>query len=142
VDEIRIIVEEATRLGKSVTAHCLATESVRRGVAADLLMIEHAAFFRSSQLSGTIGFIADDGFDYRPEIVEDIVNKQIPVSQSIIGWHRHSYHQAVNYSPEEQALLDVQLGQRRDHLHDMRTRGVRFLAGSDGWTDIPREYFA
>jgi imidazolonepropionase-like amidohydrolase len=142
VEELRTIVEEATRLGKPATAHCLATESVRRGVAAGLPMIEHAAFFRGSEEAGTIGFVARDGFDYRPEIAVEIAERAIPVSQAIIGWHRALRHSPERYAAEERALLEDELATRRDHLQDMRRRGVRFLAGSDGMDDIPREYFA
>ena len=39
-------------------------------------------------------------------------------------------------------MLEGELANRRDHLQDMRVRGVRFLAGSDGMADIPRDYFA
>jgi imidazolonepropionase-like amidohydrolase len=142
VEELGVIVEEARRLGKSATAHCLATESVGRAVAADLPMIEHAAFFRGSDELGTIGFVARDGFDYRPEIAARIAEREIPVSQAIIGWHRALHHSPERFTASERELLESELADRRAHLRDMRARGVRFLAGSDGWDDIPREFFA
>jgi imidazolonepropionase-like amidohydrolase len=142
VEELATIVEEAARLGKSATAHCLATESVRRAVAAELPMIEHAAYFRGSTETGTIGFISANGFDYRPDVAEQIAARGIPVSQAIIGWHRGLHHSADRFAPEERALLEAELEHRRAHLQDMRARGIRFLAGSDGMDDIPRDYFA
>lgn len=140
--ELRVIVEEARRLGKPATAHCLAAESVALGVEAGLPMIEHAAFFRSSEQSGTIDFVTSDGFDYRPEVVDRIVAAGTPVSQAIIGWHRALHHSPERYGPAELALLQAELERRRAHLHDMHARGVRFLAGSDGMHGIAREYFA
>ncbi len=140
--ELRIINQEAARLGKMMTAHCLATESVRRGAEAGLPMIEHAAFFRDSAGAGTVDFIAENGFDYQPEITEEIVRNDIPVSQAIIGWHRSLHHSPERFEPDQRAMLESELEDRRAHLHDMRQRGVRFLAGSDGMGDIPREYFA
>jgi imidazolonepropionase-like amidohydrolase len=142
VEELRAIVEEATRLGKSATAHCLATASVEYAVEARLPMIEHANFFRSSEEMGSIDFVVENGFDYRPDVVDDIVRLEIPVSQPITGWHRQLYHSADKMDPNERALLETELEARRANLNDMRERGVRFLAGSDGWLDIPKEYFA
>jgi imidazolonepropionase-like amidohydrolase len=142
LDELQTILAEATRLGKPATAHCLATSSVALGVAAGLPMIEHAAFFRDSADAGTIEFIAADGFDYRPEVASQIAEAGIPVSQSIIGWHRALHHSPESFSEEERATLEAELAHRREHLRDMRRRGVRFLAGSDGMADIPRDYFA
>jgi imidazolonepropionase-like amidohydrolase len=142
VEELRAIVEEARRLGKPATAHCLATESVERAVTAGLPMIEHAAFFRGSEETGTIGFVARAGFDYQPEIAAQIAERGIPVSQAIIGWHRALHHSPERFATGERDLLDAELEDRRSHLRDMRARGIRFLAGSDGWDDIPREYFA
>lgn len=41
VDEMRVVVEEAHRLGRRVAAHALNTESIRRAVAAGVDTIEH-----------------------------------------------------------------------------------------------------
>jgi imidazolonepropionase-like amidohydrolase len=111
-------------------------------VAAGLPMIEHAAFFRDSADAGTIEFITADGFDYRPEVAAKIADAGIPVSQSIIGWHRALHHSPDSFTKEQRATLEAELAHRREHLQDMRQRGVRFLAGSDGMADIPRDYFA
>lgn len=47
VDALKIIVEEAHRVGKRVAAHCHGTEGIRRAVAAGVDTLEHCSFVGS-----------------------------------------------------------------------------------------------
>lgn len=56
-DEIRAIVDEATRMGKYVAAHCHPTESIRRSVELGVRSIEHASIIDDD----TAAFVAARG---------------------------------------------------------------------------------
>lgn len=141
VAELRAIVEEAHRLGTYATAHTLATASIAAALDAGLPMIEHAGFFRDSDACGT-EFYASDGFQYAPELADRLVAAGTWVSQVVIGWHRALYYRADTLPADRRAMLEQELPRRADVLQDLRRRGVRFVAGSDGMVNIAAEYFA
>jgi len=141
VVELQAIVEEAHRLGTYATAHTLATASIAAALDAGLPMIEHAGFFRDSDSCGT-DFYASDGFQYEPALVDRLVASGTWVSQVIIGWHRALYYRPDSLPANRLAIVEGERARRAEVLQDMRQRGVKFIAGSDGMVNIAAEYFA
>jgi imidazolonepropionase-like amidohydrolase len=138
VEELRAILEEGDRLGKPVTAHMLAVEGIRNGLDAGLRMIEHASFFSPQ---GT-DFYARDMFAYEPALVDRMADQEMWVSQALSGWERALHHRPHTLAPELREYLPAQWQRRAGYLRDMRERGVRFIAGSDGFSGLEHEYRA
>lgn len=127
--EFAAIVNEAHRLGRKVTAHCLCADSTRNAIAVGVDQVEHA------------GFICDarGNQNYEPEIADDLAKAGIPVTGTLaVGGAVIATLQArQDRTPDESALLtrwkrmlDQNLQQFR-HLHQA---GVQFVAGTDaGW---------
>ena len=71
VPELRAVVDEAHRNGLPVTAHAHATESIADALAAGVDGIEHVSFW------------SEDGVDDRPDLVAEIVSRQVVVGATV-----------------------------------------------------------
>jgi imidazolonepropionase-like amidohydrolase len=71
VDDLRVLVDEAHRLGLPVTAHAHAAGSVRDAVDAGVDGIEHASF------------VTETGFAPEPSTVADLVSRRTPVCPTL-----------------------------------------------------------
>jgi len=115
-DVLRVIVEEAHRVGKKVAAHAHAAEGIRRAVDAGVDSIEHCSFQNRS-----------GGFDLDDTLVARIVDAGIHVSPT------------VNFR------LPELLGMMPDPyfpVGDLYRRGVQIIAGTDaGIDDTPHHGF-
>jgi imidazolonepropionase-like amidohydrolase len=118
--ELSVIVETAHDLGRKVSMHCIATESINRAIAAGTDLIEHAMFY---------------GLDIVPRIDEPVAQRladsQIPVTPTT---------QVARDLLELRSPLDdlAAWEQRRtiglEIVARLREMGVPMLAGSDaGW---------
>ncbi|HEY2596698.1 MAG TPA: amidohydrolase family protein [Chloroflexota bacterium] len=125
VDEIRAAVQEAHRVNKLTTAHCLAAESLANAVDAGIDQVEH------------INFIQPDGsrrFDR--EVADRIVQRNIYVSPTIqTGYHeleRLSSRSDLN-EPEQRQLddLNYKLETKLDFVRRFHEMGARIVAGTD-----------
>lgn len=115
-DVLRVIVEEAHRVGKKVAAHAHAAEGIRRAVDAGVDSIEHCSFQNRS-----------GGFELDDTLVDRIVDAGIHVSPT------------VNFR------LPELLGMMPDPyfpIGDLYRRGVQIIAGTDaGIDDTPHHGF-
>jgi imidazolonepropionase-like amidohydrolase len=126
-EELSAIVREARRLGgRRVAAHCHATEGIIRAVDAGITTIEHCSWLH-----------AEDGRDFRPEVVQRMVDRGTYVVLTM-----GSERAAVK--PESE-LTEAQKANVRgwgEHL-DLQRRtvqgGVRFIAASDA--GVARTFF-
>lgn len=73
VDEMRVIVDEAHRLGTPVTAHAHGVEGIRHALAGGVDMLEHCSFQ------------TPNGSEPVAEVISDIVTKKTIVSPTIVG---------------------------------------------------------
>jgi len=73
IDEMKAIVEEAHRLGTSVTAHAHGVEGIRHALAGGVDMIEHCTFQTES------------GSEPIPEVIAEIISSQTIVSPTLTG---------------------------------------------------------
>jgi imidazolonepropionase-like amidohydrolase len=118
--ELTAIVETAHDLGRTVTMHCIATESIERAIDAGADFIEHAMFFDR-----------DLEPRYDPRIAERLAESGITVTPTL-----QVNRDLVDLLPED-AERDQWLIRQESHrtmtarLHEL---GVPLLAGSDaGW---------
>jgi imidazolonepropionase-like amidohydrolase len=115
--ELKIVVDEAAEAGLRVAVHAHGVEGIANAVAAGVHTIEHCSW------------ATKDGFDLRPELAAEIVEKDIFVCIGASpGWRR--LPQA--FGEERAAKL---FGQARW----MAENGVRLIAGTDA--GVPRAVF-
>lgn len=131
--ELAAIVDEAHRLDRRVTAHCLCAQAIRSAVLAGVDQLEHA------------GFIVDEAgnqrFDRR--VAEEVAGANVPVTSTLAvgGYVVRTMQELPDRTPAEQELLDrwnVMLDDNLSQFRQMREAGVRFVAGTDaGWRYTP-----
>lgn len=127
-EELRVIVETSHDLGRKVSMHCIATESIDRAVAAGADMIEHASFYGRDLVPR---------FD--PAVAERLAAAGTPVTPTL--------QVARDLVDLESPTDDLALwSERRDVGLEIAARlrelGVPLLAGSDaGWRATPFDTF-
>lgn len=134
-EELAAIADEAHRLGRKVTAHCLCAASSEAAVDAGIDQIEHA------------GFIADRAGRqvFVPATAEKIARAGVPVTSTLAvgGYVVQVMAAKATRTPAEQALLDrwrSMLDENLGQFRRMHELGVRFVAGTDaGWRFTPIE---
>jgi imidazolonepropionase-like amidohydrolase len=129
-DEMRVIVEEARRLGKRVAAHAHGLAGIRNSVAAGVDTIEHCSW------------AAETGENFDEEVAADIVDKKIFVCATTnvhLLRPRQGRRVSLGGHPVPADLLE----RRRARLGRMRQMGVRLVAGTDaGITLVPHDAYA
>jgi imidazolonepropionase-like amidohydrolase len=124
-----LIIEEAGRLGVHVAVHSLSTEGIAEVAEARPCTVEHLSFYKNS----------DGDIEYDGAMVDRLVERGIPGSQVIVGWHRRAHGAIGRLRDDLEAATLKQLEDRIEVLQDMRSRGLRFIAGSDA--GMPRTWF-
>jgi imidazolonepropionase-like amidohydrolase len=124
-----LIIAEAGRLGVHVAVHSLSTEGIAEVAEARPRTVEHLSFYKNS--GGEI--------EYDGALVDRLVERGIPGSQVIVGWHRRAHGPRGRRRDDLDPATLKQLEDRIAVLRDMRTRGLRFIAGSDA--GMPRTSF-
>ncbi len=127
--QIHAIVEEATRLGLDVAAHCHGTESVAYAAAARVRTIEHCSFLTPA------------GLVYDEEVARAVVAAGCFVCPTIAIGERA----APTLPPDHPLRLGKERtgGQRLANLRRLHAAGARLISGSDaGVTLTPFEDFA
>jgi imidazolonepropionase-like amidohydrolase len=127
-EELRVIVEAAHDLGRTVAMHCIATASIDRAVAAGADMIEHAMFYG-----------ADGMPRYDEAVAERLAAARIPVTPTL-----QVARDVVDLrSPwDDLAVWDERLTIGLEIVSRLRELGVPLLAGSDaGWRATAFETF-
>lgn len=132
-EELLALADEAHRLGRKITVHCLCAESIDYAIDAGVDQIEHAGFIVDGQ--------GNQRFD--PKVAEKLARSGIPVTSTLAvgGAVVNTMTAKATRTPAEEALLtrwirmlDENLKQFR-RMHEM---GVKFVAGTDaGWRFTP-----
>jgi imidazolonepropionase-like amidohydrolase len=131
--EMNAIVDEAHRMGRKVTAHCLNARAIEIAVEAGVDQLEHAGFL--------IDEAANQKFD--PAVAEKIANAGVAVTSTLaVGEYAV---EAMRAKPEltkaEQEFLDHWSMMIEDNLNtftQLHEAGVRIVAGTDaGWRFTP-----
>jgi imidazolonepropionase-like amidohydrolase len=128
-EELAALVDEAHRLGRKITAHCLCAEATDWVVEAGFDGIEHA------------GFLVDRSGRqvYVPETAERVAKAGIICTSTLAvgGFMLQALKAIERRTPEEQAALDRWLRMFDENLaqfRKMREAGVTWVAGTDaGW---------
>ncbi|WP_460447859.1 amidohydrolase family protein [Alsobacter sp. SYSU BS001988] len=132
-EEMAALADEAHRLDRKITVHCLCAESTDYAIAAGVDQIEHA------------GFIADAKGNqrYDPAVVDRLARSGIPVTSTLAvgGSVLRTMRAKAKRTPDEEALLTrwiKMFDENLLHFRKMREAGVRFVAGTDaGWRFTP-----
>lgn len=127
--QLRAVVEEATRLGLDVAAHCHGTSSVAYAAAAGVRTIEHCSF------------LTPEGLIYDEEVARAVVEAGCYVCPTIAIGERA----APGLAPDHPLRLAKERtgGQRVENLRRLHAAGARLISGSDaGVTLTPFEDFA
>lgn len=128
-EELRVLADEAHRLGKAITAHCLCAEATAMVVDAGFDGIEHG------------GFITDRAGHQRfvPAVAEKVARAGTPVCSTLAvgGFMLRALKAMEHRGPAEQAALERWLrmaDENQRHFGLMRDAGVTWVAGTDaGW---------
>ena len=116
VDDLRVVVDEAHRLGLPVTAHAHSVASVRDAIDAGVDAIEHASF------------VTERGFAPEPAVVADLVARRVPVCPTL---------GIVPGATPPQAVLDLMRRtgmtpeNRAAMFADLHHAGVVLVSGAD-----------
>jgi imidazolonepropionase-like amidohydrolase len=131
--ELAAIVDEAHRLARKVTVHCLSGAAIADAVDAGADQIEHASFFVDG----------DGRQEYDPAVVEKMAESQIAVTATLAVRAYAVRGNAARAAESEQyaaardrwkMMSEAQIRQ----FGQMHDAGVRFVAGSDaGWLHTP-----
>jgi len=131
-EELTAMADEAHRLGRKITAHCLCAAATEMVVEAGFDQIEHGGFLVSP----------DGRQEFVPKTAEKVARARVPVTSTLaVGGFmlkvlREKQKQGP-LSPEDQRVLDRWLRMFDDNLSQfrrMRDAGVTWIAGTDaGW---------
>jgi imidazolonepropionase-like amidohydrolase len=132
-EEMMALADEAHRLGRKITVHCLCAASIDYAVDAGVDQIEHAGFLVDR--SGRQEFV--------PAVADKLARSGIPVTGTLaVGGAVVNVMQAKETrTPDEEALLTrwlKMLDDNLDQFRKLREAGVAFVAGTDaGWRFTP-----
>jgi imidazolonepropionase-like amidohydrolase len=132
-EEMMALADEAHRLDRKITVHCLCAESIDYAVDAGVDQIEHAGFLVDR--SGRQEFV--------PAVAEKLARSGIPVTGTLaVGGAVVQVMEAKEErTPEEEALLTrwrKMLDDNLSQFRKLREAGVPFVAGTDaGWRFTP-----
>ncbi|MGA8014951.1 MAG: amidohydrolase family protein [Candidatus Dormiibacterota bacterium] len=112
--------------GMIITAHCHATEAIRRSIAAGIPCIEHASFVEPSGHS-----------EFDAEVANQLRATGTVVSPTVASGLRAAQlfrRQGRPYHPDDVGAIE-RLEARRSIAGELYTLGVTIIAGSDAGTD-------
>jgi imidazolonepropionase-like amidohydrolase len=131
-EELTALADEAHRLGRKITAHCLCAAATELVVEAGFDQIEHGGFLVSP----------DGRQEFVPKTAEKVARAGVPVTSTLaVGGFMlkvlREKQKNEPLSPEDQCALDRWLRMFDDNLSQfrrMREAGVTWIAGTDaGW---------
>jgi imidazolonepropionase-like amidohydrolase len=132
-EELVAIVDEAHRLDRKVTAHCLCAEAISIAVDAGVDQLEHAGFIVDPE--------GNQKFD--PAVAEKVAAAGVAVTTTLAvgGYAVKEMRAKSELTAAEQSFHDDWSKMLEDNLHQfgqMHEAGVKFVAGTDaGWRFTP-----
>ena len=131
--EMRAIVDEAHRMGRKVTAHCLNAQAIEIAVDAGVDQLEHA------------GFIVDEAGNQKfdPAVADKVAKAGVAVTSTLAvgGYAVEVMRAKPELTRAEQEFLDHWSMMLEDNLNtftQLHEAGVRIVAGTDaGWRFTP-----
>ncbi|MFZ0214427.1 MAG: amidohydrolase family protein [Candidatus Dormiibacterota bacterium] len=131
--ELAAVADEAHRLGRRVTVHCLCAASIDHAIDAGVDQIEHAGFI--------VDAAGKQQFD--PVVAEKLAKAAIPVTSTLaVGEYILATMRATERLTEDETrYVDRWERMREDNVHQLQSLqrlGVQFVAGTDaGWRLTP-----
>ena len=135
LEELRAIADEAHRLDRKATAHCLCGKAIEWVTEAGFDQIEHGWFLVD----------AEGHQEFDPKVAEKVARAGIPVTGTLAvgGSVLKVLRAKAHRTPLEQRALDRWLSMFdviMDVFHRMHAAGVTYVAGTDaGWRYTPME---
>jgi imidazolonepropionase-like amidohydrolase len=131
--EMNAIVDEAHRMGRKVTAHCLNARAIEIAVDAGVDQLEHA------------GFIVDEAGNQKfdPAVAEKVANAGVAVTSTLAvgGYAVEAMRAKPELTRDEKEFLDhwsMMLDDNLNTFTQLHEAGVRIVAGTDaGWRFTP-----
>jgi imidazolonepropionase-like amidohydrolase len=131
--EMAAIVDEAHRLGRKVTAHCLNARSIEIAVEAGVDQLEH------------VGFLVDAAGhqEFDPAVAEKIAEAGVAATSTLAvgGYAVETMKARAELTPQEREFLNHWSMMLEDNLNtfaQLHKAGVRIVAGTDaGWRFTP-----
>lgn len=121
-EELQAIADEAHRLGRKVTAHCLCAEAMREAVQAGIDQIEHGYFYTSA-----------DGQTFDEKTADLLASRGVPVTPTLSVAYLEAKARAGDGNDRWKYMADVGFANAQGLL---RT-GVELVAGTDaGWRHV------
>lgn len=120
LSEMRVITETAHSLGRKVSAHCIALESIVNAIEAGVDLMEHGSFYGTDLIP-----------HFDPRVAESLATSNIPVTPTL-----QVNRDLVDLLPAgpERALWERRQQTQREIVRALNELGVPLLAGSDaGW---------
>lgn len=120
LSEMRVITETAHSLGRKVSAHCIALESIVNAIEAGVDLMEHGSFYGTDLIP-----------HFDPHVAERLAKSNIPVTPTL-----QVNRDLVDLLPEgpERALWERRQQTQREIVRALNELGIPLLAGSDaGW---------
>lgn len=127
--ELAVLVEEAHRADRKITAHCLCAQSILDVIEAGFDQIEHAGFITDGKGNQT----------YDPAVAETLAKSGIPVTSTLAvgGAIMREKEAKASFTPTEEAFFTRWTkthATNLDQFRKLRAAGVNFVAGTDaGW---------
>jgi imidazolonepropionase-like amidohydrolase len=127
--ELAVLVEEAHRHDRKITAHCLCAQSILDVIEAGFDQIEHAGFITDGKGSQS----------YDPAVAERLAKSGIPVTSTLAvgGAIMREMASKKAFTPAEEAFFarwKTTHATNLDQFRKLRAAGVTFVAGTDsGW---------
>lgn len=121
VEQLRALVEDAHRLGRTVTAHCQGTAGIRNAAAAGVDMIEHCSWVAAE---------AGDQVEYDEAAAEEMARQGILLDPTLSPGSKLAAADPATLGPsqrESRAIRDRVLAAHRRSLE----LGVEIAAGTD-----------
>ena len=144
LEDLRLLVDLAHRLGLPVTAHSHAAKGIDQAIEVGVDGIEHASYLSGAALPGLAGLLNVSATDQQ---LDTLATSGIAVCPTLGGLSPEFYRNAPPHVQEmmkaagvtpEQIVEIVEI--RMSTIRRMRGAGVRFVTGTDGGIAPPKAH--
>ena len=128
LDQLRALVEDARRLGRTVAAHAQGTAGIRGAVAAGVNIVEHCTWVSTE---------AGNRVEYDETVAEEMARRGIFIDPTISGGSRLSEADPATLRPSQRETREIRPRVIEAHRRSVEL-GVEVAAGTDaGVTNLP-----
>jgi imidazolonepropionase-like amidohydrolase len=141
LEDLRLLVDLAHRVGLPVTAHSHAAKGIDQAIEVGVDGIEHASYLSGAALPGLAGLLNVSATDQQ---LDTLATSGITVCPTLGGLSPEGYRNAPPQYQEMMKAAGVTPDQiveiRMSTIRRMRKAGVRFVTGTDGGIAPPKAH--